>query len=132
MAEQESLIDISTKPERRFFTVDDEKHYLKSPAELSISARHGAYVKAQTLEASLHALAKKTSEATQEEERNLVEGIDTLLRSVVYGDIDKLAALTDTQKLLVVRSFFEQQKEATSQDSSPASNGSTGDASPTG
>ena len=135
MAEQESLIDISTKPEHRFFTVDDDRYELRSIEEFSISRQHAlaaAFRKFARLNA---ALSEKEEELTADEGKKIEASLDDLVNSLVVDGSEVIPKLQDTQKLEIIRVFFppkEGSETGISQNPSPASNGSTEAASATG
>ena len=135
MAEQESLIDLSTevKP-RRFITIDGSRYELRSLDEFSVSEQHALSAKGRQFSRFNTELSEKDEEPTTDEGKEIEDSLADLVNSFVIDGSEAIGKLTDTQKLEVMKVFFPKADSETgiSPTPSPASNGSTEAPSATG
>lgn len=132
MAEQElsSLIDISTKPVRRYFRLDEEKVYLRSIQELSLAENHLMFVSSQATQKQVAEIDETT---TAPQLKKISDDIKDILERMIAGDPPAAVKdLTDQQRLAIMTSFFTQGTSEPQPETSPVSSDSTEEASENG
>ena len=99
----DGLVNLETKAEREFITVDGERFELRTMHEFALIDRHHLAAAGRAMES----IARLGDESiTDEELQKAVDGLNQVFNGVVIGADEIADKLTDQQKLDVVAAFF--------------------------